>query len=227
MSPLAAYDPRLSWEQNLENAPPVASMPASTADPLWSFLGLPVASPLGVAAGPLLCGQWLLHYASLGYDILTWKTVRSQAHPCYAPPNLVPVRCGPLTQSGTTVPTAEHMQGSWAVSFGMPSVAPRVWIEDIRSTRRQLPPEKLLVVSVVGTQPATARLDDLADDYARCAVWAAEAGADVVEMNFSCPNVSSVDGQLFQHPRDAAFVAARVRQEVPDQPLIATSARCR
>ena len=35
----------------------------------WDFCGLPVDSPLGVPAGPLLNGDWCLYYASLGFDV--------------------------------------------------------------------------------------------------------------------------------------------------------------
>ena len=49
----------------------------------WQFCGLPVNSPLGVAAGPLLNGRWCLYYASLGFDVLTYKTVRSRRRECY------------------------------------------------------------------------------------------------------------------------------------------------
>ena len=43
------------------------------------FCGIPVQSPLGIPAGPLLNSRWLLYYASLGFDVLTYKTVRSSA----------------------------------------------------------------------------------------------------------------------------------------------------
>ena len=42
------------------------------------FLGHSLFAPIGVAAGPLLNGAWCLHYASLGFDLLTYKTVRTQ-----------------------------------------------------------------------------------------------------------------------------------------------------
>lgn len=64
-------------------------------------------------------------------------------------------------------------------------------------------------------------LEDLADDYARCAKWAADAGADGVEVNLSCPNVSTVDGQLYQQPDSARSVVSRVREAIGTTPLIA------
>ena len=42
----------------------------------------------------------------------------------------------------------------------------------------------------------------------------AEAGADVVEANFSCPNVHGLEGRLFARPEEAAQVARCIREEV-------------
>ena len=112
------------------------------------------------------------------------------------------------------------MDGSWAVSFGMPSQEPESWRRDIEWTREQLPSEKLLSVSVVATIQPGWTIDDTADDYAQCARWAAESGADCVETNFSCPNVSTADGQLYQVPDQAAVVAQRVRDAVGQTPYV-------
>ena len=118
------------------------------------------------------------------------------------------------------LPAVENMDGSWAVSFGMPSKEPTSWREDVRNTREQLPVGQLLSVSVVASVEPDWTLDQLADDYAQCAAWAVEAGADCIETNFSCPNVSTCDGQLYQQPSDAAHVACRVRERIGDVPLI-------
>jgi dihydroorotate dehydrogenase len=167
-----------------------------------------------------LNGAWCLYYASLGFDMLTYKTVRSRPRECYPLPNLQPVRCSSLRGGEEELPASDAMQGSWAVSFGMPSQSPDVWRADIEKTRARLSAEKLLSVSVVGSIQEGWTLDDLANDYAQCAHWAAGSGADCVETNFSCPNVATCDGQLYQHPRDAAVVAERVRAKIGKLPYI-------
>jgi dihydroorotate dehydrogenase len=63
-------------------------------------------------------------------------------------------------------------------------------------------------------------LDELAADFARCARWAVESGADCIETNFSCPNVDTSDGQLYQQPAAAARVASQVREAIGSTPLI-------
>ncbi|RIK77858.1 MAG: hypothetical protein DCC68_16420 [Planctomycetota bacterium] len=231
---LPKYDPGQSYDWNYDHAPKatpteiVPPMPGALAGG-WRFCGLSVASPLGIAAGPLLNGRWLLYYAGLGFDVLTYKTVRSVARPCYPLPNLQPVDCSAVNGAGVagqvdehvdSLPAADEMRGTWAVSFGMPSKSPEVWRADVAETRRRLPRDKVLSVSVVGTIQDGWSLDELADDYAQCTRWAVEAGADAVETNFSCPNVNTCDGQLYQQPSDAAVVAERVRHAIDDVPLV-------
>ena len=63
-------------------------------------------------------------------------------------------------------------------------------------------------------------LQQLADDFAVCAKWAVENGAHGVEANFSCPNVSTADGQLYQQPEAAGLVAERIRDSIGDAPLV-------
>jgi dihydroorotate dehydrogenase (NAD+) catalytic subunit len=229
------YDWRRSYQWNYDHAPsePVVaasapgvapSAPDAVVPPLnghWTFCGRGVGSPLGVAAGPLLNGRWCLYYAALGFDVVTYKTVRSTYRESYPLPNLQPVDSGPLGGGETNLVAVDDMNGSWAVSFGMPSQTCETWRADITATRRRLPAHKLLNVSVVGTMRPGWSLEQLADDYAECAHDAAQAGAGSIEFNLSCPNVNTCDGQLYQRPSDAAVVAQRVRQAVGSRPLLA------
>ena len=218
---LPAYDRFRSYDWNYEHAPEPVELDVAAVPGKWDFCGLPVASPLGIPAGPLLNGKWCLYYASLGFDVLTYKTVRSRARTCYPMPNLQPVTCDQLTGGEPEVPAASEMTGSWAVSYGMPSKEAAIWRADVEATRRQLATGKLLSVSVVATVQEDWTVDHLAADYAKCAKWAVESGADVVETNFSCPNVSTCDGQLFQQPMEARRVAECVREAIGKIPYVA------
>lgn len=214
-----------TWEWNLRHAPSEPEFPPAPSSLPYTFCGIPISAPLGVSAGPLLSGRWILHYAALGFDVLTYKTVRSVPRDCYPLPNLQPVTTGQLDGSEQEVPATDRMNGSWAVSFGMPSVAPDVWRADVAWTRERLPAGKVLVVSVVGTEVSGGGIDELARDYAQCARWAVDAGADAIEMNFSCPNVTTTDGQLYHDPRAASQVASAVHAAVTPVPLIAKVGR--
>ncbi len=219
---LPRYDPSRTYRWNYENPPSPADLNVRVAEVPgdWDFVGLPVDSPLGIAAGPLLNGKWCLYYAALGFDVLTYKTVRSGTRECYPLPNLQPVACENLSGSETRVSPTAEMRGSWAVSFGMPSSDPEVWRRDIESTRRALPAGKILSVSVVGTVQDGWGLDDLAEDYALCAKWAVESGADCIDANFSCPNVSTCDGQLYQDAAQSRIVAQALRNAIGEVPLV-------
>lgn len=216
--------PRYNWHQsydwNYEHAPVPVPQDEPAVPGQWDFCGLPVRSPLGIAAGPLLNGRWILHYAALGFDVLTYKTVRSRPRACYPLPNLQPVAAPRVDGSEAALPAIDEMRGSWAVSFGMPSKGPDVWRADVKATRRALPKNKILSVSVVATPEEHWAIEQVADDFARCAKWAVESGADCVEANFSCPNVASADGQLYQQPALAGPVAARLREAVGSRPLL-------
>ncbi|MBX3437616.1 MAG: hypothetical protein KF861_09010 [Planctomycetaceae bacterium] len=217
---LPRYDVSRDYRWNYDHAPEAVEVDVLSMPGEWTFLGRKVASPLGVPAGPLLNGKWILYYASLGFDVLTYKTVRSSYRECYPLPNLLPVRTQQLRGGEHVLDAEERMSGSWAVSFGMPSMDPDVWRRDIEWTRARLRSDQVLSVSVVGTAQPGGTLDELADDYALCARWAVESGADCIETNFSCPNVCSRDGHLYQEPTPAGVVAQRVREAIGATPYL-------
>ncbi|MEE2738367.1 MAG: hypothetical protein VX435_09095 [Planctomycetota bacterium] len=217
---LPRYDRSRDYEWNYTHAPAPVERDLPPVPGRWQYCGIDVDSPLGIPAGPLLNGRWCLYYASLGFDVVTYKTVRSGERSCYPLPNLQPISSNQLYGGEQDLPTSSNMEGSWAVSFGMPSRTPDIWRQDIEQTRRELPTGKLLSVSVVGTIEPGWQIDQLAGDYARCAKWALESGADTIEANFSCPNVSTCDGQLYQNPESARRVAQELRAAIGSKPLI-------
>ncbi|MDB5082329.1 MAG: hypothetical protein JWP00_4253 [Chloroflexi bacterium] len=182
------------------------------------FVGYPVNSTLGVPAGPLLNSAYIKLYARLGFDVLTYKTVRTGYFPSHPFPNVRPVETAPGwyhhpgdKPSLYTLPALDESQPqlnlSITNSFGMPSRDPAVWREDVAEAKAGLNTGQILVVSVVGTVRHGANLEDLAHDFAQASAWAAEAGADIVEANLSCPNVSSGEGSLYQSPAAVSAVA--------------------
>jgi dihydroorotate dehydrogenase len=73
---------------------------------------------------------------------------------------------------------------------------PDVWRKDMRRAKERLGPEQILVASVVGTPDPGGNPDSLIADYTRCAVWAAEAGADVIEVHLAAPSPFGEPGQM-------------------------------
>ena len=217
---LPRYDCTQSYRWNYEHPPEPVMREIPTVPGTWQFCGHDVASPLGISAGPLLNGRWCLYYAHLGFDVLTYKTVRSSQRACFPLPNLQPVECGQLNGTEKRVQPCDTMHGSWAVAFGMPSSEPEQWRRDIEWTRQHLPTGKILSVSVVGTMQPDWEIDDLAADYARCARWAVESGADCIETNFSCPNVNTCDGQLYLDHQQSEIVSKVVKASIGKVPLM-------
>ncbi|MBT5928288.1 MAG: hypothetical protein HOH33_16925 [Verrucomicrobia bacterium] len=217
------YDISKSYEWNYRHVPSVdldvpETIPTIPCD--WTYAGLPVASPFAVAAGPLLNSRWIEFYARRGFDILTYKTVRRSAQASYPLPNLVPVEPLPILDPGSIIHASASMIGAWAVSFGMPSRGPEVWREDVAVAKQSLGSGQILSVSVVATPVEGDDLTSISNDYADCAKWAFESGADVVELNFSCPNVSTRDGMLYTQADASKEVLSRIRDAVGDKPLL-------
>jgi dihydroorotate dehydrogenase len=75
-------------------------------------------------------------------------------------------------------------------------------------------------VSVVGTIQDSWSIADPANDYAKCAAWASDSGANCIEANLSCPNVATCDGQLYQIPEYAGVVVRYVREVAGNIPLL-------
>ena len=220
MDRLPRYDITRSYDWNYSNAPAEASQVEIPVCPgTWDFCGIPVDSPLGVPAGPLLNSAWILYYARLGFSVLTYKTVRSAFRACYDPPNLLPVAAGDLSGRDDLVTGAVHSD-SWAISFGMPSKDPAVWRRDVEIARNGLAAGQALSVSVVATPQPGWTLEQMAADFVRCARWARDAGAQAVEANLSCPNVCTDEGQLYRSAAASGEIAARLRDAVGALPLI-------
>jgi 2,4-dienoyl-CoA reductase-like NADH-dependent reductase (Old Yellow Enzyme family) len=80
---------------------------------------------------------------------------------------------------------------------------------------------QLLVVSVAGSFPPGGDHEALIADYARCAVWAVEAGADAVEVHLAVPDPFSEHSQMiFENVPLAAQILYRVRTSI-GQPILA------
>jgi dihydroorotate dehydrogenase len=190
------------------------------------FLGLPVHSRLGIPAGLLLNARWIDAYARLGYDILTYKTVRSAGRKCYPKPNWLYVpEAGALQVAGRAVRAVagrdpDPARVTATVSFGMPSKPPEVWMADVAQARAALGPRQVLIVSVVATPAAGGGERELVADFADLTAMAREAGAHVVEANLSCPNVCTAEGEIFHDARLSGKVARAMRAAAGRVPVL-------
>ncbi len=210
-----------SWSDNIVDGPiypqtvPDRVFPAR--DTWIHFLGYKIASPLGVPAGPLLDARWTTLAGRLGFDIVTYKTIRSQAHDCHPLPNVVYVQDsgqGVMERTGAPL-CADGL--SITNSFGMPSMSPDYLRHDIARAKAGLADGQILIVSVVGTS----RPDrEFTQDFMDVAQLAAESGAHAVEANFSCPNVTTGQGAIYLDPQEVARLTRCLYEAIGPLPLI-------
>jgi len=181
------------------------------------FLGVTLNSPLGIPAGPLLNARWIELAAQLGFDLVTYKTIRSFAHPGHALPNMIYVE--PQSESTAVVCDAPGRMDQLMLtnSFGMPSRSPEFLLEDIERAHRSLSKGQAMIVSVVGTPNQGV---SFAEDFVRAAVLAKDAGAKLIEANLSCPNVGKAEGQLYTNPEAVYQFTHAMVQAIRPIPLI-------
>jgi dihydroorotate dehydrogenase len=179
----------------------------------FDFLGHKVNSLIGVPAGPLLNSNWISLAGKLGFDIPTYKTIRSDAHPSHALPNVLFI-----DEKGHQIDKPRDLATLTITnSFGMPSKSPDFLLQDIERANRSLGSGQVMIVSVVGTPN---RGMSFADDFVRTAILAVEAGAKIVEANFSCPNVEKADGILYNSPETVHAYAKKIAEAIKPIPLL-------
>jgi dihydroorotate dehydrogenase len=192
-----------------------------------SIAGFQVDFPLGLPASIIAANaSYLKYYARRGFCILTYKTVRSRFHKAHQLPQWVVLtsvdRQLRVDDKGVVQPSefkgergrvlpVDRSLASMANSFGIPSLHPDWWMQDIAVVREFIHRgRQVLIVSVTGTKGNDNRA--LRDDFVRTANMAKEAGADIIELDFSCPNVSDDTASIFTVPESAYDIADEVKQ---------------
>jgi dihydroorotate dehydrogenase len=88
---------------------------------------------------------------------------------------------------------------------------------DIERANNALKEGQVMIVSIMGT-PGDGR--DLIQDYADCARMAKEAGAKIIEANYSCPNVCTGEGTLYKDPETSSKISKAIRAVIGDTPFL-------
>ncbi|MEZ5315133.1 MAG: hypothetical protein R3E91_02845 [Chlamydiales bacterium] len=223
------YDIKKSYLENFKQGPFFkGKIPERIFPPeeKWiNFLGFSIASPLGVPAGPLLNSSWVIFAATMGFDIVTYKTIRSQPHPAHPLPNMIYIdtqgvltykRCHDSIYQSPTPPLTMHSLAT-TNSFGIPSQDRGFLVEDIACANAGLCSGQVMIVSVVGT-PRDQR--DFFEDFVTAASIAIRGGAKIIEADLSCPNVLTCEGSLFMNPQAVLDISQRIKQVIQSVPLV-------
>ncbi len=150
------------------------------------FAGLKLDNPTVLASGVLgYTGDMLQAIAEGGAGAVVTKSVGVNPRIGYANPTVVQAESGLIN------------------AVGLPNPGVNDYIEEIGYTKSVL--QVPLIVSVFGYS---------AEEYALVAKKAADAGADAIELNVSCPHVKYTGSEIGQNPRLLKDVIIRVKAEV-------------
>lgn len=223
------YDINKSYLENANQGPFFDfEIPKRTINPsLEKFLDFSINSRIGIPAGPLLNSQWIKFAASMGFDVLCYKTIRSSEYQGHSLPNMVYVESkkqlipSSLPESLKISPSIPTKIDEIAVtnSFGIPSRSPEYLAEDIPKAYSYLSEHQALIISVVGSTKNNDS-NELIEDFVTVATQAKEYGAKIIEANFSCPNVSKNYGEIYKDPIFSYNLAQKIVKAIDPVPLI-------
>ena len=217
------YDPKKSYEDNLANGPFngfVDGVVLPESEPRFDFLGVKIAYPFGIPAGPLVGGKFVTAAFDKGFDIAVYKTARAQAFPTHPFPNVLAVHIeGDLTLEKAKQPLVADENYieplSITNSFGVGSQTPEVWLEDAKRAVASARKGQAMVMSFMGTVKEGQTADEFVADFAQAAALAARTGAPILEANLSCPNIGNeglVCYNLFMTERVCEAIRAKIKK---------------
>lgn len=220
------YDINKSYDWNYDFGPRFkGKLSSRDIFPAKKFLSFSVNSLFGIPAGPLLNSNWVKLYAKLGFDILTYKTVRTKSYAAHSMPHILYIEQNDSSSEKQGIVIGKPYFSKYdnltiTNSFGVPSKDPDVWQEDVKKSLEVLADGQLLIVSVMGTHEAVSNQKDFIGDFAKCAQLALEAGAPVIEVNLSCPNLHE-DGIVCYDIKLSSLICRQIKNVIGDVPLIA------
>ena len=219
------YDPARSYQDNFDDGPFGLFAETSTflqsGKPQHSFLGHPVYAPFGIPAGPLLNGNFVKAALDAGFDIPTYKTVRTHRYLCHPWPNVLAVEVEGDLRPGRTLRANESYAEPLSItnSFGVPSFAPEFWQPDMAAAAAHAGPGQIVVGSFQGTLPEGGGMAAYLVDFALGARLVKETGVKIIEVNLSCPNEGTANLLCFDVGRACKVVEA-IKSEIGSTPLV-------
>lgn len=222
------YDPTKSYEDNYDQGPFGAftdnKIFKQEEEPQHDYLGEKVYLPFGIPAGPILNSNFAKGAFEKGFDIVVYKTVRTDFFPCHPFPNVLSVDVqGDLTMEKLQKPliagTDYHAPLSVTNSFGVPSKKPEVWQEDVKKAISYAGKGQILVLSAMGTVREGQTQQDFIDDNILALKLAHETGAKILDVNLSCPNIGNEGLVCYNIPVTEKIVKG-IRKVIGNTPLV-------
>ncbi len=222
------YDPEKSYEENFEKGPfgvfADGEIIENKGETKFTFFNFKVNSPFGIPAGPLLNSKFCKKALDKGFDIITYKTVRSNKYPPHPWPNVLSVKIdGDLTiekaQDKLFIDKNYNEPLSITNSFGVPSPEPEFWQKDLNEVVRYTKPGQIIVGAFQGTKKEGQSVEDYINDYAITAQLLKDTGVKVIEVNLSCPNEDTNNLLCYDTERSVRVVQV-IKEVIGDIPLI-------
>ena len=211
MSGPALWDRHRSYDDNLQFDPgPAPPLGRPFKNHRYKFLGRELNSQFGPSASVLTSTSMRIKYlARTGCDVLVYKTVRPAECKPHLPPNILycsqseptidPDACNKLKiVVGDSSDAYSPAYGAMN-RFGIPSRPVEVWQADFKSALHELSRGQLLILSVVGASSRNESKVSLIKGFAKVTEYALAAGAEVIELNLSCPNCAGLEGSLYHN----------------------------
>lgn len=222
------FDPRKNYEDNFNEGPFGAFADGKVyeqeGEPEYEVFGHKVFLPFGIPPGPLLNGKYVAAALDKGFDVVTYKTIRTREYPSAAWPNVLAVHPeGDLTlemaDKGLIGDTNYTAPISITNSFGVPSFNPDFWQEDMAKAAKRAKRGQLVIGGFQGTTNADGSVEAYIQDFVLAAKLVKETGVPVLEANLSCPNEGTAHLLCFDLDRTEQIVGA-IKDEIGDTPLI-------
>jgi len=222
------YDPEKSFEENFKKGPygvfADKKIFKNKGEPNYEFLGQKVFLPFGIPAGPVLNSRFVKGALNKGFDLVIYKTVRSDTFPCHPFPNIVHVNLkGNLTLRRAQKPLiADHIYSeplSITNSFGVPSKRAKDWQKDVKKAISYAKKGQVIILSFMGTVKKNQTEEEFIQDFATSAKYALQTGAKILEVNLSCPNIGN-EGLVCYNLKVTEKVLQVIRKVIKKTPLI-------
>jgi dihydroorotate dehydrogenase len=223
------YDLNQSFEENVTYGPffsgEFPQLPQVKSNDQKSFMGHKVNSLFGVAASPMtMTARSIEVCAKLGYDIMTYRSVRSVEWRGLKSPNLcyvnVPQQLTKADLVNSVVGSSKPFAGqevTAANSYGIQSFKPKYWQAEYEEAKRRLLPGQLLILALMIT-PEDGHRDAVAD-ATEVARLASQTSAEIFEINLACPNSGS-SALIYEDIELSAQVCAAVKKQIGGKPLL-------
>lgn len=222
------YNPEKTYEENFKEGPfgdfADGKKFENIDEPKYKLFDFPVYLPFGIPAGPLLNGKYVKAALDKGFDIVTYKTVRTHKYPCSQWPNVLGIQIkGDLTLEQAEkgiVGNHKYIEPlSITNSFGVPSFEPEFWQKDLKETVEHAKKGQLVIGSFQGTTNPEHDSAQYIQDFAKLARMVKDTGVKVLEVNLSCPNEGTAHLLCFDLERTKEIVEA-IKNEIGNTPLI-------